>query len=375
MKGKLWQFGLGVILAAVLLVPALVRADVFMKEKTHTDGMTIMGQAQPPQDKISTVWVTKDKMRTDHGDTSSIATVVDGKLVIYHVNHANKTYSELTVGSDGTQNVPPGMPGEMKVKITPTSETKKIGNWNCRKYLQEMDMGMMPINSEVWASEDIAMPHADFYEKLSSTMGGGQPGMGIASHGHDGRDEKDQGRSRAHYYQHDHDEEREYEVFAGVDSRSRKTQPRRARSIFLSDTPNRPPCRISADARCRESRSPSNNAGVTSMSDHQRTSLGAGLLSWKGHAQHLRRHTKARFVVCLPNFIVLKPHLVSLRLLKITRNREFVSSSTTTLLSCDFHLPLLITTELTLCLQLFRMADNVNGFNGAVILSSCCEER
>lgn len=181
MKGKLWQFGLAAMVATVLLAPAWVSADVFMKEKTHTDGMTIMGHAQPPQDKIGTIWVTKDKMRTDHGDMSSIAMVVDGKLVIYHLNHAKKTYTELMVGSDGTQDAAPGMPGEMKVKITPTSETKKIGNWNCRKYLQEMDMGMMPIHSEVWASEDIKMPYVDFYEKLSSTMAAGQPGMGMAS--------------------------------------------------------------------------------------------------------------------------------------------------------------------------------------------------
>ncbi len=181
MKGKFWQIGLVVLVAAVFMVPSWVKADVFMKEKHHTDGMTVMGQAQPAQDKISTVWVAKDKMRTDQGDTSSIATVVDGKLVIFHVNHANKTYTELTVGSDGTQEAVAAMAGEMKVKVTPTSETKKIGNWNCTKYLQEMDMGMMPVNSEVWASEDIKMPYADFYEKLSSSMMGGQPGMGVAS--------------------------------------------------------------------------------------------------------------------------------------------------------------------------------------------------
>lgn len=181
MKGELWRFGLVVMVAAVMMAPALVRADIFMKEKTHTDGMTIMGQAQPPQDKVSTVWVSKDRMRTDQGDTSSIAMVVDGKVVIYHLNHAKKTYTELTFGSDGTQDVAPGMPGEMKVKVTPTSETKKIGNWNCKKYLQEMDMGMMPIYSEVWASEDLKMPYADFYEKLSSSMSPGQPGMGLAS--------------------------------------------------------------------------------------------------------------------------------------------------------------------------------------------------
>lgn len=180
MQGKCGKFGLLVMLA-VMLIPASAAADVFMKEKTHTDGMTVMGQVQPPQDRVSTTWITSDKMRTDQGDSSTIAMVVDGKLVLYHLNHANKSYSELTVGSDGTVNTPPGMPGEMKVKVTPTSETRKIGNWNCRKYLQEMDMGMMPMTSEVWASEEVKMPYTDFYEKLSLAMIPGQPGMGMAS--------------------------------------------------------------------------------------------------------------------------------------------------------------------------------------------------
>jgi len=180
MQGKCGKFGLLVMLA-VMLIPAAAAADVFMKEKTHTDGMTIMGQVQPAQDRVSTTWITSDKMRTDQGDSSTIAMVVDGKLVLYHLNHANKSYSELTVGSDGTVNTPPGMPGEMKVKVTPTSETRKIGNWNCRKYLQEMDMGMMPMTSEVWASEEVKMPYADFYEKLSMAMIPGQHGMGMAS--------------------------------------------------------------------------------------------------------------------------------------------------------------------------------------------------
>lgn len=181
MKGKLLSLGMVLMVAAVFCTPVLASADVFMKEKQHTDGMTIMGQAQPPQDKMSNVWISKDKMRMDHGEVSSIAQVVDEKVTIYHLNHANKTYTELVLGSNASQDAVSAMAGEMKVKVTPTSETKKIGNWNCKKYLQEMDMGMMPIKSEIWASEDIKMPYADFYEKLSAAMTAGQPGMGVSS--------------------------------------------------------------------------------------------------------------------------------------------------------------------------------------------------
>lgn len=181
MKGRVLMLSMVVMAAAVICAPLLAGADIFMKEKQHTDGMTIMGQAQPPQDRISNIWISKDKMRMDHGEVSSIALVVGEKVTIYHLNHKSKTYTELVLGSNVPQDAMSPMAGEMKVKITPTSETKKIGNWNCTKYLQEMDMGMMPITSEIWASEDIKMPYADFYEKLSASMTAGQPGMGVSS--------------------------------------------------------------------------------------------------------------------------------------------------------------------------------------------------
>jgi hypothetical protein len=171
------KFKMVVIFLMVFVLPTLVCADVFMKEKHHTDGMTVMGQAQPPQDKTATIWIAKDKMRRDQGDTSSIAKLEDNRVLIYHLNHQKKTYTELSLGSNDLQDTATAMVGDLKVKVVPTDESKKIGNWNCKKYLQEMDMGMMPITSEIWASEDIKIPYYDFYEKVSAAMTAQQPGM------------------------------------------------------------------------------------------------------------------------------------------------------------------------------------------------------
>jgi hypothetical protein len=162
-----------VMVAAVFLGPVSVGADVFMKEKQHTDGMTIMGQAQPARDSVATVWLAKDNMRRDQGETSIIAKIENGKVIITHLNHQKKTYTELPLGQDGGA----GMTGDVKVKVTPTGETKQIGKWKCRKYLQEMDVGMMPTSSEIWATEDIQMPYHEFYERLSSAVMSQQPGM------------------------------------------------------------------------------------------------------------------------------------------------------------------------------------------------------
>jgi hypothetical protein len=177
MKRNLVVFITVAIIAALCFAPTFADADVFMKEKLHTDGMTIMGHAQPAQDKITTTWIAQDKMRNDQGDISTIAKLENGKMIIYHLNHPKKTYTPLSIGSDALQDLASGMGGEMKVKITPTGERKKIGNWNCQKYLQEMDMGMMPVASEIWASEDIKIPYKDFYEKSAMAMMPPQPGM------------------------------------------------------------------------------------------------------------------------------------------------------------------------------------------------------
>jgi hypothetical protein len=177
MKGDLLKLEMAIMALMVFALPALAGADVFMKEKLHTGGMTVMGQSQPVQDKTVTVWIVKDKMRRDQGDTSSIAKLDNDKVIIYQLNHSKKTYTELSIGSNELQDASSAMAGDLKVKITPTDESKKIGNWNCKKYLQEMDLGMMPMVSEVWASEDIKIPFREFYEKLSSAMMAQQPGM------------------------------------------------------------------------------------------------------------------------------------------------------------------------------------------------------
>ena len=177
MKQYFVKCGIAMALSVLFMAPSIAGADVFMREKHHTDGMTVMGHAQPPRDTIQTTWVTQDKLRNDQGDTSSIVIMVNDNIVVYHLNHAQKTYTELSMASDEFKQAASGMAGEFKVKVTATGETRKIGNWNCRKYLKEMDMGMMPAATEIWASEDIKMPYQNLYERFSTAMMAQQPGM------------------------------------------------------------------------------------------------------------------------------------------------------------------------------------------------------
>ena len=74
------------------------------------------------------------------------------------------------------KNMMKGMMGNMSAKVTETGETKKIGDWNCRKYLIEMDMGMGKSQSEAWATEDLRIDYSLYFTSANAMMAS-QPGF------------------------------------------------------------------------------------------------------------------------------------------------------------------------------------------------------
>jgi hypothetical protein len=62
------------------------------------------------------------------------------------------------------------------ITVKPTSEKKKIGSWNCQKYLQTMEMGMGTVNSEIWATTDISVDQ-ELYAKFTTAMMAQMPGV------------------------------------------------------------------------------------------------------------------------------------------------------------------------------------------------------
>lgn len=178
------------ILAGLLLISTALHADIFMKQKSHTDGFQMMGQTQPAKDEIQDIWISQDKIRSDSPEQSVILRLDQNKM--YMLNHGEKTYAELPLdfGNKVDSKMKEAMEGEdmdpeqkesmmkmmqgmseMKVTITPTGETKKIGNWNCQKYIQTMETMMGPTNSEIWATEDLKMDY-DLYSKFMAAMSG-----------------------------------------------------------------------------------------------------------------------------------------------------------------------------------------------------------
>lgn len=149
-----------VLLAALsLLVPlAGVWADVYLESEQVSQGMP-----GDPKDVTSTTkyYVTQDATRTDMVDRIIIVDL-KGK-VFYDLDPAAKTYIKSSIESMGMSDEEakqmadnPMFKAMMKsmsqgAKVTPTSETKKIAGYNCKKYL----VTIMMAQSDYWVSKEV----------------------------------------------------------------------------------------------------------------------------------------------------------------------------------------------------------------------------
>lgn len=158
---------------ALVLAGSSAHADLYMKQARHTDAFTVMGQTQPEKNESVVYWFGKDKVRMDTGDAQSIIVMLDSKMM-YVLDHENKTYAavpvdlqkafEAGVGDTSDeeaakaremyQKMTESMLQGMEVKVTDTGETKKIKQWDCRKYTIDLSMPMGKSQANLWATEN-----------------------------------------------------------------------------------------------------------------------------------------------------------------------------------------------------------------------------
>ena len=162
--------------------------DIYMKQKQHIDAVTMMGQTQPAQDLISETWITADKM-VMMNEKQKVIMDMDKKIMTM-VNHERKIIAEIPMDFSKGMGKKEGMSVEekaqfqqmmgkmmqMDIKVEETNEKKKIGKWNCRKYLQTIEMAMGTTKSEIWATEDIEVDE-NLYAEYSVGMLSKMPGM------------------------------------------------------------------------------------------------------------------------------------------------------------------------------------------------------
>jgi hypothetical protein len=195
LKKSLMAFVLAFVVACIS-VPVGVQADIYIKQKNHTDGFSMMGQNQPPKDDLFVTWMSKDKARMDHGKDTSRIILLDKKIA-YTVSHPEMKYWEmpfsetgdfLTEAISGTdlsdeekaqaQQMMKSFAQMMtpKVTVTETGETQKIKNWKCKKYITAMEMMGQRSTSDVWATEDIKVDY-ELYTTLIYSMMPKTPGL------------------------------------------------------------------------------------------------------------------------------------------------------------------------------------------------------
>ncbi len=153
----------------LLLLAAPATADTLLTVRSSVEGLKM---DQPPTGQVH-LWVAADKLRRDEGETSTIVRLDRGK--IYLLNHGDKTYAEIP--APDLQKPVPLAEAAIKVGVTPTNETKKVGKWNARQY--KVDIASpegLHLDTTIWASKDVADYQA--YGKLAAVLAALQPGSG-----------------------------------------------------------------------------------------------------------------------------------------------------------------------------------------------------
>jgi hypothetical protein len=169
-----------IAVVAVVLAAGTATADLKVVKVQHTDGFTVMGRETPPTDEEQTTWIGADRTRMASGEQSTIIRLDTNKL--YVVNHADKTYNALDLPIDIGAFMPQGMAEQMKammtfdITVTPSDETKKVGEWTARRYDVEMKSQMVNMTMTMWATTDVSF-NQDAYHRMFEHLNSLNPGF------------------------------------------------------------------------------------------------------------------------------------------------------------------------------------------------------
>lgn len=168
----------------VLSLPLAAGADTLYTVKSHTDAFSVGGQSQPAKDSQVKVWAAGDRLRRDDGDQTMIFRLDKNRL--YILDHEDKTYSEISLPIDLRKMMPKGSEAmadqiaagmKVTVQVAPRDETKKINQWNARRYDVTVQSAMgMKIATTMWVSKEVE-GFAPF-NKMAGAMASLQPGSG-----------------------------------------------------------------------------------------------------------------------------------------------------------------------------------------------------
>ncbi len=172
------------VLSLVVVVAAFAAvavADTKVVKASHTDAFSMMGQSQPAKDEENTIWLGEGRMRMDQGDSTFIIRADESKM--YIIEHDDKKYFVVDLPVDPDKLLPAEMAKQMMqmmkfdATVTPSDETKKVGEWTARRYDVTMSSAMTQMKMEIWTTKDITFDYSGFnnlYEQTKLLA----PGMG-----------------------------------------------------------------------------------------------------------------------------------------------------------------------------------------------------
>ncbi|HEX2957784.1 MAG TPA: hypothetical protein VHO70_13195 [Chitinispirillaceae bacterium] len=162
--------------------------EMYVVHKFSTDSYKKDKKDGETETRATTQWFAGDKLRSNDGDESILMRL--DKDTIYTLDNKKQTYTAIqastfglpATGQAGDEQVPAmvssmmGSMFKMEVTIEPTSETKKIGQWNCTKYNQTVQMMGVTTSSELWATEDVVIDKK-LLDKFFASQFMTKPGM------------------------------------------------------------------------------------------------------------------------------------------------------------------------------------------------------
>ncbi len=149
------------LLAGMLGLSSALASEQGTYIETINRSAGLTGEA--PREETSKTYVAHDKMKVVSSDPQGADMILDpvgGDMTF--LNNAEKEYYQINAKGLMEGMSQPGMEQmrtmmeQTKVTVEPTDETKKINDWNCRKY-KVTKTGMIEVEQEIWATEDVAL--------------------------------------------------------------------------------------------------------------------------------------------------------------------------------------------------------------------------
>jgi len=173
----------------IIVFASTASADSYFKQQTYTGAMEMMGQTTPENYDTTETWVSENRVYAALPENYAFLIKVDEGIGI-SINHNDSSYAEVPMNFDvllaetvddtekakEAKDAVTSMMGTMEATVTPTDETKKIKDWNTKKYILEIKMNMMSTKSEIWTTEDIDIDY-NLYYLATNAMVSSMPGF------------------------------------------------------------------------------------------------------------------------------------------------------------------------------------------------------